>query len=102
MAALTHSFVVKIVAKPERAEDVAKFLAGAIELAQAELTTPVWFALRADATTFYVVDAFASAADRQKHLEGPIAAALMANAEALLAVPPTIEPVDVLAAKVVA
>ena len=100
MTALTHSFVVKIVAKPERAEDVAKFLAGAIELARAETFTPVWFAMRADATTFYVVDAFGNAADRQKHLEGRIAAALMANAEALLAAPPTIEPVDVLAAKV--
>lgn len=100
MSKLTHSLVVKIVAKQERAEDVAKFLAGALPMAQAETFTPVWFAMRADETTFYIVDAFASAADRQKHLEGDIAAALMANAGALLAEPPAISPVDVMAAKV--
>ncbi len=101
MAHLTHSLVVKIVAKQDRAEDVAKFLAGALPLAEAEAFTPVWFALRTDATTFYIVDAFASAGDRQKHLEGPIAAALMANADELLAEPPTIGSAEVLASKVI-
>jgi quinol monooxygenase YgiN len=57
----------------------------------------VWFALRTDATTFWIVDAFASQADRQAHIEGPIAAALMANAERLLAPPPEILPAEVLA-----
>jgi quinol monooxygenase YgiN len=97
---LTHSLVVKLVAKPERAEDVAAFLAGALPLAEAEDFTPVWFALRADETTFYIVDAFASADDRGKHIGGPIAAALMANAPDLLAEDPSIAPVDILAAKV--
>ena len=40
------------------------------------------------------------AAERQAHLDGPIAAALMQNAERLLASPPEILPADVLAAKV--
>ena len=97
---LSHSLVVKLVAKPDRAEDVAQFLAGALPLAESETFTPVWFALRADETNFYIVDAFASAGDRGKHLEGPIAAALMANADELLAEPPNIAPVDILAAKV--
>ena len=44
-------------------------------------------------------DAFADEAGRQAHLEGPIAAALMANAEALLASAPTIERYDVIGAK---
>ena len=38
-------------------------------------------------------------AGRQAHLEGPIAAALMANAQALLSEPPRIERIDLLAAK---
>ncbi|MEM9598022.1 MAG: antibiotic biosynthesis monooxygenase [Acidobacteriota bacterium] len=97
---LTHSLIVKIVAKEERAEDVAKFLAGALPLAQAEDFTPVWFAMRADETTFYVVDAFANGDNRQQHLEGEIAKALMATAEELLSEPPSISPVDVLASKV--
>ena len=96
---LTHSLVVKIVAKENKAEEVAQFLAGALPLAENEDFTPVWFALRSDKTTFYVFDAFASAEDRQKHLDGEIAAALLANAEALLAEPPSIVPADVLAVK---
>ena len=97
---LTHSLIVKIVAKKDRAEDVAQFLTGALPLAEQEVFTPVWFAMRADETTFYVVDAFANADDRQKHLEGAIASALMANAEELLAEAPSISPVDVLASKI--
>ncbi|MEM8929645.1 MAG: antibiotic biosynthesis monooxygenase [Acidobacteriota bacterium] len=96
---LTHSLIVKIVAKEDKADEVAQFLAGALPLAEDEAFTPVWFAMRADRTTFYVVDAFASDADRQQHLDGEIASALMANAEVLLAEAPSIVPVEVLAAK---
>ncbi len=98
--ALSVAFVVKLVAKSETAEEVAGFLAGAVELANAEAGTIVWFALRSDATTFWIVDAFPAAADRQAHIEGPIAAALMENADRLLAAPPEILPADVLASKV--
>jgi len=97
---LTHSLVVKLVAKPHRAEDVAKFLTGALPMAEAETFMPIWLALRADETTFYIVDAFTNAEDRGKHLAGSIASALMANADELLAEPPSIEQVDVLAEKV--
>jgi quinol monooxygenase YgiN len=97
--ALKVSFVVKLVAKQETAEEVAAFVAGAIGLANDEAGTTVWFALRTDATTFFIVDAFPDEAARQAHLNGKIAAALMANAERLLAVAPEILPADVLAAK---
>ena len=98
--ALTVAFVAKMVAKPDTADEVASFLAGALSLANAEAGTVVWFALRTDATTFWIVDAFPSEADRQAHINGQIAAALMANAERLLASPPEILPAQVLAAKV--
>ena len=97
---LKTALVVKLVAKAGREEEVSKFLAGALPLANAEAFTPVWFALRASTNTFYIVDAFASDEDRSKHLNGEIAAALMANASALLAEAPSIEKVDVLASKV--
>jgi quinol monooxygenase YgiN len=96
----TVALVVKLVAKSETQDEVAQFLSGAVELANAEAGTPVWFALRSDATTFWIVDAFPSDAERQAHLNGPIAAALMANADRLLAQPPEINPADVLASKV--
>jgi quinol monooxygenase YgiN len=49
--------------------------------------------------TFGIFDAFPNEAGRQAHLSGRVAAALMAKASDLLAKPPTIEKVDVLAAK---
>ena len=97
---LTVAFVAKLVAKSETADEVAGFLAEAVALANDEAGTVVWFALRTDETTFWIVDAFASATERQTHIEGPIAAALMANADRLLAEPPQILPAEVLAAKV--
>lgn len=93
------SLWVRLQAKPEKAEEVAQFLAGALPLANQEAQTVVWFALRIDKTTFAIFDAFADDKGRQNHLEGPIAKALMAKASELLAAPPSIEKVDVLAAK---
>ncbi len=91
--------VVRLVAKPGKEEEVAKFLGGAEPLARAEAFTPAWFALRTAPNVFYIVDAFANDADRGKHLGGEIAKALMAKADALLAEPPKIEKADVLGAK---
>jgi quinol monooxygenase YgiN len=96
----TVALVVRMQARPETRDEVAQFLTGALELANAEAGTPVWFALRTDDTTFWIVDAFPGAAERQAHLDGPIAAALLQNADRLLATAPEILPADVLAAKV--
>lgn len=93
------ALVVKLTARPETRDEVAEFLAGAVELANAEEGTPVWLALRTDPSTFWIVDAFPGEAERRAHLDGPIAAALLANADRLLASPPEINPADVLAAK---
>jgi quinol monooxygenase YgiN len=68
-------------------------------MANQEATTPIWFALKLSPTTFGVFDAFASEADRQAHLNGNIAKALMARASELLASPPSIEPIDILGMK---
>jgi quinol monooxygenase YgiN len=97
---VTVALVVKLCSKPDTKDEVAAFLAGAIDLANAEAGTPVWFALRTDEHTFWIVDAFPGEAERQAHLDGPIAAALMANADRLLAQPPEINLAEVLAAKV--
>ncbi|HEX4216537.1 MAG TPA: antibiotic biosynthesis monooxygenase [Candidatus Dormibacteraeota bacterium] len=97
---LTVAFVVKLSARDDKADEVGAFLADAVSLANQEAGTIVWFALRTDATTFWIVDAFGSETDRQAHIDGPIAAALMANADRLLASPPEILPAEVLASKV--
>ena len=90
---------VRLEAKPGKETDVANFLKSALAMANQEATTPVWFAQRLGPSTFGIFDAFADEAGRKAHLAGPIAAALMANADELFAVPPQIDQVDVLAAK---
>ena len=89
----------RLEAKSGKENEVAKFLEQGLALANQETTTPVWFALRLGPATFAIFDAFADEAGRQKHLNGPIAKALMENAPNLLAAPPVIEQVEVLGAK---
>ena len=93
------ALLVLLTAKPGKEQTVADFLAGALPLANQEDGTLRWYALQMGASTFGVFDTFAADEGRQAHLDGPIAAALMENAEALLAEPPRIEHVDLLAVK---
>src|SRR4051812_39529879 len=99
MSTPTVSLVVRIVAKPGLEEEVARFLASAVTLAHAESFTPIWLALRASRSVFYIVDAFADDTARIRHLNGAIAAALLARASELLAEPPIIEKAEVLGVK---
>jgi quinol monooxygenase YgiN len=94
-----YAFVARIEAKAEKSEDVAALLTGALPLARAETGTVAWYAARTSQTTFWIFDTFATQEDRQAHVNGEIAAALMANADELLAGTPEILPADVLAAK---
>jgi quinol monooxygenase YgiN len=64
-----------------------------------EPATTAWFAIRLGPSTFGIFDAFPDEVGRQAHLAGRATAALMAKASELLARPPVIEKVDVLAAK---
>jgi|SRR5690242_7634809 quinol monooxygenase YgiN len=96
---VTVSLFVRLEAKPGKEQELAAFLKQGLDLANQEITTPVWFALRLGPTTFAIFDAFSDESGRQAHLNGPIAKALMAQAPNLLAAAPVIERVDVLGAK---
>ncbi len=96
---VTVALLVRLEVKPGKEKEVADFLRGGLPLAQDEPATTAWFALQLGPTTFGIFDAFPDDAGRQAHLAGRIAAALMAKAPELLAQPPAIEKVDVLAAK---
>jgi quinol monooxygenase YgiN len=89
----------RLEAKPGREKDVADFLQQGLALANQEATTLMWFALRVGPTTFAIFDTFADEAGRQRHLNGPIAQALMAKAPELFAAPPAIESLEVLGVK---
>ncbi|HJT65224.1 MAG TPA: hypothetical protein VJ749_02150 [Pyrinomonadaceae bacterium] len=90
---------VKLKAKQGKEQDVVNFLLGGLPLVEAEPKTIAWFALQLSPSTFGIFDAFPDEEGRQAHLTGRVAAALMAKAGELLAEPPSIEKVDVLAAK---
>ena len=93
------SLFVRLEAKPGKEQDVAAFLKQGLELANQEATTPIWFALKLGPSTFAIFDAFKDEQGRQRHLDGPIAQALMAAAPSLLASPPDIQRLEVLGAK---
>ena len=96
---VTVGLLVRLEAKKGKEEEVRRFLEGGLSLAQNEPATTAWFAIRLGPSTFGIFDVFPDDAGRQAHLSGPIAAALMARASELLAQPPTIEKIDVIAAK---
>jgi len=90
---------VRLEAKPGKEAEVEAFLKSGLAIVEEEPATTAWFALRFGPTTFGIFDAFPDEAGRQAHLSGRVAAALMAKAPELLAQAPSIEKVDVLAAK---
>ena len=90
---------VQLEAKPGKEDEVEQFLNSGLALVEEEPETTVWFALRMGQSTFGIFDAFPNEAGRQAHLSGKVAAALMAKASELLAKPPVIQKIDVLAAK---
>ena len=96
---VTVGVLARLEAKPGKEEEVADFLRQGVALANQEPTTLLWFALRLGPTTFAIFDAFGDEDARQRHLNGPIAQALMAQAPTLFAAPPAIEPLEVLGAK---
>jgi quinol monooxygenase YgiN len=89
----------RLEAKAGKEASVAQFLQQGLAMANAEATTPLWFALRLGPSTFGVFDAFTDESGRQAHLNGPIAKALMGAAAELLANPPAIESIEILGAK---
>jgi quinol monooxygenase YgiN len=81
---VTRALFARLHAKPGQEHALADFLASALPLANAETGTITWFALKFDEATYGIFDAFTDDAGRDAHLNGQIAAGLMANAERLL------------------
>lgn len=96
---VTVALWVRLEAKPGKESDVENFLKGGLSVVQEEPQTTAWFALRLGPSTFGIFDVFPNDAGRQAHLSGRVAAALKERAGDLFAKPPSIEKVDVLAAK---
>jgi quinol monooxygenase YgiN len=96
---VTVGLYVPLEAKPGKEAEVEAFLRSGQALVEDEPATTAWFAVRLGPTSFAIVDFFPDDAGRQAHLSGRVAEALMAKAGDLLAVPPSIQAVDVIASK---
>jgi quinol monooxygenase YgiN len=90
---------VRLEAKPGQEAAVAEFLKSALPIVEREPATLTWYALRLGPTSFGIYDTFPDDQGREAHLAGQVAAALMQKAPELLAGPPVIQKIDVLAVK---
>ncbi len=90
---------VRLEAKPGQERAVADFLRSALPLVEREPATTTWYAIQMGPSTFGIFDTFPDEQGREAHLSGQVASALMAKAGDLLASAPTIQKLDVLAAK---
>ena len=85
--------------KPGKEKEVAEFLKSALPLVDAEPGTVSWFAIQEGPSSFAIFDTFDDENGRNAHLNGKVAAALMAKAGELLAKPPAIHRIHILAGK---
>jgi quinol monooxygenase YgiN len=96
---LTVGLVARLKPKPGKEQELRTLLKGAENLARAEAKTVVWYAFETPDGQSWIFDAFEDERGRKAHLEGPIAKALMGVKDTLLAEPPDIQPVSVIASK---
>ena len=90
---------VKLEAKKGKEAEVEALLNSSLSTVENEHGTLSWYAIRMGPSTYGIFDTFSDNAGREAHLNGKVAKALMAKAGDLLTKPPSIEKIDVLAAK---
>ena len=96
---VTVGLLVRLAARPGKEVELEQLLRSALPLVANEPGTTAWFALKFGPFSFGIFDAFPHDSDRQAHLAGRVAAALMARAADLLAAPPDIEYLETFASK---
>lgn len=96
---VTKALYVSLKAKPGKEKDIEAFLTGALPLVEAEPGTISWYALKERDGYYSIVDTFEDDGGRDAHLNGKVAAALMAKADELFSEPPKINKIEVLASK---
>ena len=89
--------LVTLEARPGKEADAEAFLKSAQPLAVDEKGTLKWYAIKLGSGKFGIFDTFANERGRDAHLSGEIAKALGARASGLLAAPPQVGKVEVLA-----
>jgi quinol monooxygenase YgiN len=94
---VTVGLLLRVEAKPDKVGEVEAMLIEGLKKVEKEEATTIWLAMRLGPTSFGVVDAFPDDAGRQAHLAANADA--LAQAGELLTQPPSIERLEVIAAK---
>ena len=90
---------VQLEAKKGKEAEVEKFLRDGLSVVNREPGTITWYALKLGPTSYGIFDTFSDNKGREAHLNGDVAKALNEKASELFSKPPTIERIDILAAK---
>ena len=90
---------VQLEAKKGKEAEVERFLRDGLTIVNNETETITWYALRLSPSSYAIFDTFSDNKGRESHLAGQVAKALTEKASDLFSKPPTIERIDVLAAK---
>lgn len=96
---ITKGLLVHLDARHGKEAEVERFLLDAVPAVRSEPGTSAWFALRFGRGEYGIFDVFADEAARNAHLNGSVAAALMAKSTELLNETPRIETLEILASK---
>jgi quinol monooxygenase YgiN len=94
-----YALYVPLKPKPGKEAEVEAFLKHGAEMAKKETGTIAWFAFKEDEGRYAIFDTFDDEKGRDAHLNGEIAKALMAKADELLAEPPQIHKISIVANK---
>jgi len=97
---VTVGLLIRLHARPGKERDVQTFLEGVMPIIRDEPATIALFGVRFGPTEYGIFNAFPDEAGRAAHVSGLAAAALFARSDELFASAPSVEPVDILAAKV--
>lgn len=95
---VSHGLLVRLEASPGNDAEVEALLRGTVAMLRDEPGTTAWYAVRFSRSEYGVFNAFHDEADRQIHLHGSVATALL-DSERLFVGPPSIEKVRVIASK---
>jgi quinol monooxygenase YgiN len=96
---VTLGLLAQLEAKEGKGEELASFLQAGRALAVAEEGTVTWYAFQIDQTHYGIFDTFETEQAREAHLAGEIPKALAQVADELLASPPNIQQIEMIAVK---
>lgn len=96
---VSQGLLVRLEAAPGKDAEVEALLRGTVAMLRDEPGTTAWYAVRFGRSEYGVFNAFHDEADRQIHLHGSVASALMDSEHLFDGRPPSIEKVRVLASK---